>query len=556
MPIDLKDLGQTPIPGANPSGSDIRYEPEFEWLQKEIGKLGAPILKKSEGGQEAPTIVYEEVDWDKVINTCRNFLETKSKDIRVVGWLIQGLMATRGAEGLQNGLEIFWQTCSTFWDSLYPDRARVRASATTVMTKAIMDRLQGKADGAKPSWKPGDSDFLNESAQLVSKLNEFFREKLSDAPVTMNLFHNELKDQAERAASPAPALRPQPAAPSVPSATVAAPGAAPPPPQPTAVAPKDTPIYEFDKPGDRKKYFDDLKATARILHDYGRKNLPHDSVGYKWIRMVYWSPVKFSADTPFLPLKGPNEVLQRHLAGLYEQKRFDELFIAAEGHFVEYWFWLDIQRYVIESAGGLGEQYLNVKEAILDELRFFLRRMPFFATMQTQDRFALANADTAEWLRDTVLTGSDNYRLPVVGHQEAIQSAEADDSESLTFNSNEPVSNILEVAKERLSKAADGRGAFQVRLQLIQCLLAKTELELAWSLMEAMLNDLDRYKLEVWETDLALSALHLKFQCCRLLFGRSKKDDKIYYKDQMRLLLPRIAGLDPVMGGELAKNIK
>ncbi len=42
--VDFTSLGKTPISSDEPVGIDIKYEPDFEWIQEETDKLSKPVL--------------------------------------------------------------------------------------------------------------------------------------------------------------------------------------------------------------------------------------------------------------------------------------------------------------------------------------------------------------------------------------------------------------------------------------------------------------------------------------------------------------------------------
>ena len=72
--MDLSTLGKTPIHPENPTGSDARYDPDFEALQTEIDKLSSPSATNG-------------VDWKKVSDSAARILSKKSKDLMAASYL-------------------------------------------------------------------------------------------------------------------------------------------------------------------------------------------------------------------------------------------------------------------------------------------------------------------------------------------------------------------------------------------------------------------------------------------------------------------------------------
>ena len=111
--MDLLSLGKDPINPDCPTGSDVRYEPEFEMLQAEIDKLSMP---SSSGG----------IDWQKVGNMAALILNEKSKDLLVASYLAVSQIYTQKIEGLAVGLTVIYDLLDQFWDTLFPSKKRMR----------------------------------------------------------------------------------------------------------------------------------------------------------------------------------------------------------------------------------------------------------------------------------------------------------------------------------------------------------------------------------------------------------------------------------------------
>ncbi len=99
--MDLLQLGKEPIQEGQPTGSDVRYDPVFEELQAEMGKLSSPL------GISA-------MDWRKVINLASEILNHKSKDLLVASYLAVALLYTQQTEGWGIGLKIYFDLLEQF----------------------------------------------------------------------------------------------------------------------------------------------------------------------------------------------------------------------------------------------------------------------------------------------------------------------------------------------------------------------------------------------------------------------------------------------------------
>jgi len=95
-----------PISAATPSGSSARYEPEYERILLEVGKLEAPT-----GGA---------VDWVQVATLGKKLLGSKSKDLLLAARLLEALLKVHGFGGLRDGLLLMRRLIEDAWDRLNP----------------------------------------------------------------------------------------------------------------------------------------------------------------------------------------------------------------------------------------------------------------------------------------------------------------------------------------------------------------------------------------------------------------------------------------------------
>ena len=111
--MELLSLGKDPIQPDQPTGSDVRYEPEFEELQAEIDKLSSP---SSSGG----------IEWKKVNTLSALILAEKSKDLLVASYMAVSQVHTHQLDGLAIGLTVMHDMVEAYWDNLFPPKKRMR----------------------------------------------------------------------------------------------------------------------------------------------------------------------------------------------------------------------------------------------------------------------------------------------------------------------------------------------------------------------------------------------------------------------------------------------
>ena len=110
----LPDNILAPIPGENPGGVNLRYDPISEKIKE---------ARREE--EELPTgDVWQAerklADHKTVIKLATEALATKSKDLNIAAWLTESLLKTQGFTGFNEGLTLVNGIITTFWDHCYP----------------------------------------------------------------------------------------------------------------------------------------------------------------------------------------------------------------------------------------------------------------------------------------------------------------------------------------------------------------------------------------------------------------------------------------------------
>ncbi len=113
MNIDI-DAILAPIPGDNPAGEDLRYEPVYDEIKE--ARRADDDLDRGDWEYEIKI-----ADWDKAMALCVETLTERTKDLQIGAWLTEALVKTRGFEGLAAGLKILTVFLEEFWDNVYPE---------------------------------------------------------------------------------------------------------------------------------------------------------------------------------------------------------------------------------------------------------------------------------------------------------------------------------------------------------------------------------------------------------------------------------------------------
>jgi type VI secretion system protein ImpA len=110
--IDVQAL-LAPIPGAKPSGEDLRFLGPHDEIKK--ARRSDDQLPRGDWQRETKT-----ANWNSVIKLASETLAEKSKDLQIAAWLTEALLKRYGIGGLRDGIELIVGLHDRFWDSMYP----------------------------------------------------------------------------------------------------------------------------------------------------------------------------------------------------------------------------------------------------------------------------------------------------------------------------------------------------------------------------------------------------------------------------------------------------
>lgn len=111
--LDLDSL-LSPISIEDPSGDWLRYEGSYDQIE-ELRRQDDPSLPQGVWKHD-----LKKADWQKVAQLCSEMLETRSKDLRIAGWLFEALLYQHGFAALPHGFHLLRGLCESFWEDLHP----------------------------------------------------------------------------------------------------------------------------------------------------------------------------------------------------------------------------------------------------------------------------------------------------------------------------------------------------------------------------------------------------------------------------------------------------
>lgn len=563
---DFSTLGTTPISADNPTGADVRFTPEFESIEAEIAKLSSPVVVDSgeDGSSEGARFVYQPVDWEAVVRQSEKILRFMSKDLRVAAWLTRGLLETEGPEALAAGIDVCSGILEAFGDKAFPQRVAVRASALLQLKDYLRERFEPAPGRKTLSTRPSDEAALNRALEAIGRLDATHKAMAPDHGVPFGLLETAIStriDQMRTSQSAAKEPRPSEPAWSPASDTAAAPIEEEKPARAGSVADAVMPAaateYDFSKPGDRYRFFLEQRDGAMKYHTHTLQNRPSDPVSYMFIRTVFWSPLEFTEQTPFVSMNGANEELVKHLDTLRTGRKWLELLKASEMALPSFWFWLDLQYLSAQAARNLGTEFSLVQETVEGELLFLLRRFPFFDKLCSQDNRPVAAGETQRWIEELRTTGSGTGGASGSGIDLAGAHSVPSEHQEFEFDRSLDLSSNLQKSREWLRSSSGARETFEIQTRLVTFLLDQGETVLAESYCRLLDRQIENHRLEEWDPLLAVRSLCLILSCnAELSRVKERREDQQMYLDRCRAVIARIAALDPVAASEIARKAR
>ena len=114
MSLEIEPL-LSPISSDQPCGQDLSFSNEFHAIK--IAKTqDDPLLDQGDWVDEP-----KQADWHFVEQKSIEILTGKSKDLRLLGWLLEAWSNLYGFEGTAKALELMHRTLNEYWTQLHPD---------------------------------------------------------------------------------------------------------------------------------------------------------------------------------------------------------------------------------------------------------------------------------------------------------------------------------------------------------------------------------------------------------------------------------------------------
>ena len=590
--MPLRDDLLNPIPGENPSGTSLRYDPLYD-------KIKEARREDDDAPQGEWTHERKAADWKQVIKLAGEALASKSKDMQLAAWLTEAMLRTEGFAGLLAGLTFCQGLIENFWDTLHPELedgdAEFRAAPLdwigsrfdqpvrmVPMTRKGYDwfqykqsrvvgyeadtagneskqeaRTQAIADG-KVTAEDFDGAFaatpkafyaeakqnLDDCLAAIESLSGACESRFGDAAPGFGTLRTALEEvrsavngllQKKRELEPDEEPEAGAEGAGVESGEAETTDA--------AAVPGRARKTVSAEPADR----DDAFSRVAVVAKYLRREDPYSPAPYLMLRGLRWGELRAGGDSPSLELLAPPATqVRQDLKRLSVESNWAELIELAENTMAMPCgrAWLDLQRYAVRALDEYG--YPGIASAIRSEVRSLVADLPQLPQWSLADDTPTANSETQAWLKEVTAPAhavNGFQAMPSMGEGPS-DSAPGEpvprDAFQVAMESarSGDVQQAVEILSHEIAHERSGRARFQRKIQLAQICMSTGHEAIAYPILNDVSDEIEHRRLEEWEaSEVVAHPLALLFRCMNQLDGDAESKRKLY---------ARICRLDPV----------
>ncbi len=590
----LSDSLLTPIPGENPSGQSLRWDPLYGKIKEARREEAA--LPQGEWSREV-----KQADPAIVIKLATEALSKKTKDLQLAAWLTEAMLREEGFTGLKEGLDLLRGMVENFWETVYPEAEDgdvelrvapitwvgnylddlVRKVPLTDQGFSYLKYVESRAISTEEACASSDSKMAARTAAIedgkltpeefdkdvVFTTRDFYvglAEEITGTLVSLELLDKLCQEKAGRDRPSFGKLQSaiedvQSLANSFlktkPDMTADAGVEEPAETAETFAEPESSGTTVTAAPVRRKALAeqpaDAEDAIRRIIAGsaFLRNDQPYSPAAYLVLRGLRWGELRAGGTSPAPDLlEAPPSEVRQQLKRLAGEANWTELLGATEtamsmpcGR-----SWLDVQRYAVRACQEMGGDYEAISRALQSGVRGLIEDMPDLLQATFLDDTPIANPETLAWLRETISPPQTAPEQP----QEQVQSprevvplsseSHAPDAEDLALQAARAgrTAEAVEILTREIAQERSGRARFERKTQLASLCLSTKHEAIAYPILRELADEIERRRLEEWESPAVLAKpLVLLFKCLNKLGGDGDEKQKVY---------ERICRLDPV----------
>lgn len=586
-----------PIPGDDPGGRSVRYEPVYDQIKQ--ARQEDPVLPQGEWKRERKV-----ADWDEVVDLATKALSEDTKDLQLAAWLTEGWLRVDGFGGLERGLQLLIGLQQQFWDELHPrieeeddlefravplewiaeylqpainsvalnqaghtvleyrearrmgsdseaesdsSKQKAREEAIQAGRPVIEDFEESFRDTPKPFYKElvagveGSREALKELDELG---DELYGPQTAPSYLTLRESLEEVSRDAKRLLDAKLEMDPDPVEVDEPASEESdrsgdgGTGAAS---QGTAGG------ASASTGGSAPARIDSAEGATSTIGKaaaFLRQEDPTNPAPYLLLRGLRWGELRTAGDINPRLLEAPPTRIRTRLKGLLLDREWSPLLEAAEEVMATPYGrgWLDLQRYVVTALGGLGGDYDPVIDAVCQAIRNLLRVRPELTDLTLMDDSPTANRETMEWLRTDVLGEEAEEGAGPAPARRRTPRGDPHQRALDRLRAGDP-QRAVELLMDAASREDSARERFLRRSQATRIMVDEGMEGVALPILQEMMDQIERHSLEEWEAgDTVAQPMSLLYRSMASTGGDPGLQEELYL---------RVCRLDPMQGMRL-----
>lgn len=597
MTMALRDEVLAPIPGANPGGVELRYDPLYDKI-KEARREDEDIPQ----GEWQTT--RKTADWGQVIKLTKEALTTKSKDLQLAVWLAEAMLRREGFAGFRSALDMIVGLLDGHWEHLHPELedgdAEMRAAplewlgikldlqikrvalnragqswlqhqeARTVPTEADASADSAKAEtrqayltegkttpediergfqSTPKAWLKSLVAEIDGTLESLQNLDDISQERFAEAAPSYSRLRGSIEEVQRTArqllkrklelepdvAESTAAEPPLASATTMDSLPVVVPA--------NVVLPGSFGAQLAPQPTSREDAASRIAAVAKYL----RQSDPTSPAPYLMVRGFRWGELRASGRDPDPRLlEAPPTPVRTQLKSLLLDGKWDALLEACEAVMAtpNGRGWLDLQRYALTACERLGSEFAIVASALRGALRSLLLDVPGLIDMTLMDDTPTANAETRVWLKGIVESDVEPADLAAPSITEPPRGRDLNGAAIAAVRGGRTDRAIASLMRE-VGGEKSKRGRFLLQTQLANIMVEANHHAVAQPILDELLGHVEAHKLEDWEAgEVVARPLALLYRCLEKLDGDASARQALYL---------RICRLDPLQAMSFAQ---
>jgi type VI secretion system protein VasJ len=525
----LQDV-QVPIAGENSAGSKVDpYEDnDLAAIKVEIEKMSniggevdhekltqqtSTLKGNSKDADIKGTASAFTADFQLIVDRSRNILRSKSKNLLILAYMNVGLARTEGIFGIAEGMRALDIFRNSYWDNGFPTlkQMRLRGNALTFLFPKWKEWLELRFTPVM-----GDDVHIQDCLDVLSELSGFFMKNMGEfAPAT-----TEIKGLLERHLRNAPKSAPPPPPPSE----------TPAPSSDTTSSSTNTAAPTSSGEGVNLSLEDD-ESVRRSLLEIGshlQKQDPKNPLGYKLNRLAIWSEVNFT------PMSGvfepPYDFRVEFLLNELPKESPSTIISVIEEQIQDrpYHLWIDLQRILVQALEKAGEEYAEVRQTILMETAFLLKRVPDLPKVTFNNDLAFATSATINWIEEVVMPvlasgeGGGGNLMMTASEEESSLVAEFQAAQKAVGQGG--IANAVARLQNGMESDLSGRARFRRRFLVAVLCMKNGEFRVAAPLLESLIPEIEQNRLDRWEPALALDVWANLYKCYGMMLTEIEGD--------------------------------